>query len=370
MANLRLPGPTPVPPDVHEAMSKEMIDHRGVEFADLIRRTTANLKRAFQTENDVFTLTSSGTGAMEAAVVNTLSPGDRVLGVTIGNFGDRFLKIASAYGASVNELKFPDGEAADPEQIRQALRDDPAVTAVLVTHNETSTGIANDLEAIAGIVKGDFGKLILVDAISSLGSVKLPVDEWELDVVVAGSQKGWMCPPGLAMISFSERAWKAAETSAMPKFYFSLAEAKKSLSAGQTPWTPAVSLLFGLDYAVQRMLARGDMEAVYAFHQEIAQYTRDGLRAMGIGLVAKDEARASNTVTAAWVPDGVTDEALLAALRDDYDIIAAEGRGLLTGRVFRIGHMGHVSEDDIDDVFAALRDALPKLQGRSPVAVG
>ena len=369
MANLRLPGPTPVPPDVYEAMSKQMIDHRGVEFADMLARLTVNLQRAFQTRNDLYVLTSSGTGAMEAAVVNTLSPGERVLGVTIGNFGDRFLKIASAYGASVNELKFPDGDVADPEQIRQALKDDPASTAVLITHNETSTGITNDLETIAGIVKGEFNKLLLVDAISSLGSIKLPVDEWDLDVVVAGSQKGWMCPPGLSMISFSERAWKAAEASTMPKFYFSVAEAKKSVLAGQTPWTPAISLMFGLDYAVQKMLACGDMQAVYAFHQEIAQYTRDGLKAMGIGLVAKDECFASNTVTAAWVPEGITDEALLATLRDDYDIIAAEGRGLLTGRVFRIGHMGYVSKEDIDDVFGALRDALPKL-GYEPVKVG
>ena len=368
MANLRLPGPTPVPPEVYQVMSKQMIDHRGVEFADLIKRLTANLQRAFQTGNDLYVLTSSGTGAMEAAVVNTLSPGDRVLGVTIGNFGDRFLRIAEAYGADVTQLKFPDGEAADPDAIRSALEADPEISAVLVTHNETSTGITNDLETIAGIVKGEFGKLILVDAISSLGSIKLPVDEWGLDVVVAGSQKGWMCPPGLAMISFSEAAWKAAEASTMPKFYFSLAEAKKSLNAGQTPWTPAISLLFGLDYAVQHMLAQGDMQAVYDFHQEMAQYTRDGLKAMGLGLVASDERFASNTVTAAWVPDGITDEALLATLRDDYDIIAAEGRGLLTGRVFRIGHMGYVTKDDLDDVFSALRDALPKL-GYEPANV-
>ena len=304
MANLRLPGPTPVPPEVYEAMRKEMIDHRGVEFAEMLRRTTANLKRAFQTENDLYVLTSSGTGAMEAAIVNTLSPGERVLGVTIGNFGDRFLKIAAAYGASVNELKFPDGDVAVPEQIRQALKDDPDVTTVLVTHNETSTGITNDLETIAGIARGEFDKMILVDAISSLGSIKLPVDEWGLDVVVAGSQKGWMCPPGLAMISFSERAWKAAETSKMPKFYFSMTEAEKSLKMGQTPWTPAISLLFGMDYAVQQMLSRGNMQAVYDFHQEIAQYTRDGLKAMGIGLVAKDERFASNTVTAAMGAGG------------------------------------------------------------------
>ncbi len=369
MANLRLPGPTPVPPEVYQAMSKQMIDHRGVEFADMIARLTANLQRAFQTKNGLYVLSSSGTGAMEAAVVNTLSPGQRVLGVTIGNFGDRFLKIASTYGADVKQLKFPDGDVADPNEIRQALEGDPSITAVLVTHNETSTGITNDLETIAGIVKGEFDKLLLVDAISSLGSIRLPVDEWDLDVVVAGSQKGWMCPPGLSMISFSERAWKAAETSTMPKFYFSMAEAKKSLALGQTPWTPAISIMFGLDYAVQHMLAQGDMQSVYDFHQEMAQYTRDGLKAMGLGLVAKDERFASNTVTAAWVPEGITDEALLAALRDDYDIIAAEGRGLLTGRVFRIGHMGYVSKEDLDDVFAALREALPKL-GYEPAKVG
>ena len=361
MANLRLPGPTPVPPDVVEAMSKQMIDHRGAEFAEMLRRITANLQRAFLTQNDVFVFTSSGTGAMEAAIVNTLSPGERVLAVSVGNFGDRFARIATAYGADVNVLKFPDGEAVDPERVRQALKDDPAVSAVLVTHNETSTGITNELEAIAGIVKGEFDKLILVDAISSLGSINLPVDAWDLDVVIAGSQKGWMCPPGLAMISFSERAWKASETAKMPRFYFSLAEAKKSFGLGQTPWTPAISLMYGLDHALQQMLAQGDMESVYAFHQKIARYTRDGLKALGLKLVATEEKYASNTVTAAYLPEGIKDEDLLNMLRDDYDIIAAEGRGLLAGRVFRIGHMGYVSTEDIDDVLAALKEALPKL---------
>ena len=369
MANLRLPGPTPVPDDVFKAMTKQMIDHRGVEFAELMVRLTGNLQRAFETTNDLFVLTSSGTGAMEAAITNTLSPGERVLAVTVGNFGDRFSKIASTHGADVNQLKFPEGQAADPEAIRQALKDDPAITAVLVTHNETSTGITNDLETIAGIVKGEFDKLILVDAISSLGSIRLDVDGWDLDVVCAGSQKGWMCPPGLAMISVSERAWKAAESSTMPSFYFNLADAKKSLKIGQTPWTPAVSLLFGLDFAVQKMLASGDMQAVYDFHREIAGYTRKGLSDMGLELVAKEERFASNTVTAAFVPEGITDEALLSMLRDEYDIIAAEGRGLLAGRVFRIGHMGYVTKEDIDGVFDALREALPKL-GYSPVPVG
>ena len=369
MANLRLPGPTPVPPDVVEAMSKEMIDHRGAEFAEMLRRITANLQRAFLTQNDVFVFTSSGTGAMEAAIVNTLSPGERILAISVGNFGDRFTRIAKAYGADVNVLKFPDGEAVDPERVRGALKDDPAVSTVLVTHNETSTGITNELEVIAGIVKGEFDKLILVDAISSLGSINLPVDAWDLDVVLAGSQKGWKCPPGLAMISFSARAWKASETATMPKFYFSLAEAKKSFGLGQTPWTPAISLMYGLDHSLQQMLAQGDMESVYAFHQQIAQYTRDGLKALGLELVATEEKYASNTVTAAYLPEGIKDQDLLDMLRDDYDIIAAEGRGLLAGRVFRIGHMGYVSTDDIDEVFAALKEALPKL-GYEPAKTG
>ncbi len=367
MPNLRLPGPTPVPDDVVEAMSRPMVDHRGPLFKELLTRLTGNLNRAFETTNDVYLLTSSGTGAMEAAVTNTLSPGDRVLAVSIGNFGDRFSKIAKVYGAQVTDLKFPEGVAADPEQVREALQADPSISAVLVTHNETSTGITNDLEAIARTVKGEFDKLLLVDAISSLGSIRLPTDEWGLDVVISASQKGWMCPPGIAMIAVSPRAWEAAKTARMPRFYFDLSAARASADNGETPWTPAISLLFGMDYAVQKMLAHGDMQAVYDFHARIAQYTRDGLTALSLKLVAADLKRASNTVTAVWLPEGITDQQLLGMLRDDYDIVAAEGRGLLTGKVFRIGHLGYVTESDIDHVLTALRAALPRL-GFAPAA--
>ena len=361
MTNLRLPGPTPVPDDVVAAMGKPMIDHRGVAFAEIFNRLTENLKKAFETKNDVLVLTSSGTGAMEAAIANTLSPGDKVLAVSIGNFGDRFSRIAKIYGADVVDLKFPEGEAADPDEVRQSLKDNPQVTTVLVTHNETSTGITNDLETLSRIVKGEFDKLLLVDAISSLGSMRLRTDEWRLDVVVSASQKGWMCPPGIAMIAVSPRAWEAAKLSTMPKFYFDLTQAHKSAALGQTPWTPAISLIYGMDHAVQKMLATGNMQAVYDFHAHIAQYTRDGLMSLGLKLVAKDLKHASNTVTAAWLPEGITDEALLSMLRDEHDIVAAEGRGRLAGKVFRIGHMGHVSEEDIDDVVGALRVALPRL---------
>jgi aspartate aminotransferase-like enzyme len=369
MANLRLPGPTPVPDDVVAAMSQPMIDHRGVAFKEIFDRLTANLQKAFETKNDVFILTSSGTGAMEAAVTNTLSPGERVLAVSIGNFGDRFSKIAKTYGADVTDLKFPEGEIADPDAVRQALKDNPEVTTVLVTHNETSTGITNDLEALAKVIKGEFNKLILVDAISSLGSIRLATDAWELDVVISASQKGWMCPPGVAMISLGSRGWEAAHRASMPRFYFDLAEAKTSADKGQTPWTPAISLIYGMDFAVQKMLANGDMQAVYDFHASIAQYTRDGLTDLGLKLVATDVKYASNTVTAAWLPEGISDQALLGMLRDDYDVVAAEGRGRLAGNVFRIGHMGYVSEQDIDGVLTALRQALPRL-GFTPAAAG
>ena len=361
MTNLRLPGPTPVPDDVVEAMSRPMIDHRGVAFKEMLLRMTENLQAAFQTKNDVLVLTSSGTGSMEAAIVNTLSPGERVLNVSIGNFGDRFGEIARAYGADVRTLKFDEGLAADPDAVRDALSADADITAVLVTHNETSTGITNDVEAIAGVVKGEFDRLLLVDAISSLGSIRLLTDEWGLDVVTSGSQKGWACPPGLAMISVSERAWHAHERATMPRFYFDIAAAKRSLGSGQTPWTPAVGLCYGLDHALRKMLAGGDMQATWDFHAQIAQYTRDALTGLGLQLVAQDLKHASNTVTAAYLPEGVTDKALLGMLRDEHDIIAAEGRGVLAGRVFRIGHMGHVTTEDIDGVIAALRIALPKL---------
>ena len=369
MPNLRLPGPTPVPPDVVEAMSQPMIDHRGVAFREMLLRMTANLKMAFNTTNDVYFLTSSGTGALEAAVTNTLSRGQHVLAVSIGNFGDRFSRIATAFGADVVDLKFPEGESAPPDAVRDALAADPAITAVLVTHNETSTGITNDIEGIAKVVKGEFGKLILVDAISSLGSIKLLTDAWDLDVVASASQKGWACPPGVAMISFSKRAWEASEKADMPRFYFDLREAERYLELGQNPWTPAVSIFYGMDHALTKMLARGDMNETWDFHARIAQYTRDALTGLGLRLVATDLAHASNTVTAAYLPDGVTDEALLGMLRDEYDIIAAEGRGKLAGKVFRIGHMGYVSTEDIDDVTAALREALPRL-GFVPTAAG
>ena len=357
--NLRIPGPTPCPEEVLQASARPMINHRGPEFRNLLLRVTDRLKQAFQTQEDVLILTTSGTGAMEAAVVNTLSPGDKVLAVSIGYFGERFSQIARIYGAQIQDLSFPWGTAADPDQVRQALKADPEIKAVLVTHNETSTGVTNDLETIAGIVKGEFDRLLLVDAISSLGSIPLPVDEWQCDVVMTGSQKGWMTPPGLAMVSVSQRAWQAASQATMPRFYFDFASAKRYLERGQTPATPAVSIFFSLDVALEMLFQEG-MEEVYRRHARIAQRTREGVKALGLSLLP-NERIASNTVTAIRVPEGVNGRELTAMLRQEYDTIVGGGQGPLEGQIFRIGHLGYVSEQDIDDTLAALREALPHL---------
>ncbi len=256
MVNLRIPGPTPLPDEVLKAISRQMINHRGQEFKQLLADVTAKLKTLFQTKNDLFLLTGSGTGGLEAAVVNTLSPGDKVLSVSVGVFGDRFANIAKQFGAEVTPLTFEWGKAADPDAVRKALQADTKIKAVMVTHNETSTGVTNDLKSISTIVK-EFDKLLLVDAISSLGSIELPVDEWHCDVAISGSQKGWMVPPGMAMVSVSEAAWQAHAKAKMPRFYWDFTRAKNYLAKSETPWTPAISIVFGFAVSLDMMLKEG-----------------------------------------------------------------------------------------------------------------
>jgi aspartate aminotransferase-like enzyme len=352
---------------VLEAMSRQMINHRGPQFAELLARITEGLKELFQTQHDVFVLSCSGTGVMEAMVVNTLSPGDRVLGVSIGAFGDRFATIAETYGADVERLAFDWGMAADPEAVAQALAADSSCRAVLVTHNETSTGVTNDLEAIARAcrrVQPDV--LILVDAISSLGSLPCAVDAWDLDVVATGSQKGWMVPPGLAMVSVSPRAWEAFERAKMPRFYFDFGKAKEFLAKGQTPWTPAVSIFYALDVALQRLVAEG-IEGIVHRHQRLADLTRQGVKSLGLQIFA-DEQHASNTVTAVRVPEGVEGAALNKMMREEYGVVLAGGQAKLAGKIFRIGHLGWVSEEDIRATIDALRSALPRVGYQLPEA--
>ena len=357
MEELRIPGPTPCPPEILQATARQMIDHRGSEFVKIMNRMTDKLKQAFMTKNDLLTFTGSGTGGMEAMVVNMLSPGDRVLAVTIGSFGDRFINIAKKFGADVVPMNVEWGQAADPDAIRKALQADAKIKAVLITHNETSTGVTNDLGAISKVVKG-MDKLLLVDAISSMSSIRCPVDEWNLDVVASGSQKGWMVPPGLVFVSVSPEAWKAHANAKMPRVYWDFTQAKTYLERGQTPWTPAVSIVFAMDIALDMILKEG-LDNVFARHAKAAKAARDGVKSLGLTLYG-DEKHASNTVTAVDCPKGVEVKNLRKILREEYQVVLAGGQGKIEESIFRIGHLGWVNEADIKKVLVALKAALPK----------
>ncbi|MCK4965009.1 MAG: alanine--glyoxylate aminotransferase family protein, partial [Dehalococcoidia bacterium] len=272
-------------------------------------------------------------------------------------FGDRFADIAETFGAHVERLSFEWGTAVDPQEVRKALSKDAGIKAVLVTHNETSTGLTNDLEAISAVVR-EYDKLLIVDAISSLGAINLPVDRWGCDVVVTGSQKAWMSPPGLAMVSVSERAWKAHARAKMPRFYWDFAKAKKSLDKLQTPFTPAVSMFYALDAALE-LFQREGLQNIFARHARIAAKTRDEVKSLGLSLFA-DERYASNAITAIKATKGLDSKKLLKILREEYDTVLAGGQQRLDGQIFRIGHIGYVSEQDIDAVVTALKAALPK----------
>ena len=357
--NLRIPGPIPVPEDILDLMSRPMINHRGPEFEEILFRTTDRLKQVFETQGDVYILTASGTGAMEAAVVNTLSRGDKVLNVTVGVFGERFGEIAEVYGAEVETLAFPYGTAVDTREVRKALSRQPDIKAVLVTHNETSTGVTNDLEAIGKVVKGEFDKLLLVDGISSVCSLPLSADAWGCDAVATASQKGWMLPPGLAFISFSARAWQAHAVSDMPKFYLDMAQYKRYLEIGQPPYTPSLSLMFALDYALDKILDEG-LGSVFERHATVGRLTREGVKGLGLSLFP-DESVASDTVTAVVVPESVDAGQLIGKVREDHDVVLAGGQKSLNGKIFRIGHMGSTTDDEIEQTIAALAEVLPKV---------
>ena len=359
-SHLRVPGPTPLPDPVRSAGSWQMVNHRGPEFAALMGRVVPALQRGFRTANDVVLVGASGTGGLEAAIVNHLSPGDPVLAVSIGAFGDRFAKVATRYGADVTVLAVEWGRAGEPAAVRDAIEGmgragrDPV--AVLLTHNETSTGVTNPIAALAAAVRDAApGALLLVDAISGLGAVPFDTDGWGLDVVVTGSQKSWMVPPGLTMLAVSPRAWEAAERATMPRFYFDLKAHLDAAAKGSTPWTPPVSVCFQLDVALGLIEAEG-YPAVFARHAACGAATRAGLGALGFHLFA-DPAHASDTVTAALVPGDLDWKSFNADLRRR-GLTLAGGQGKLTGQIFRVGHLGHVTVDDILAALDILEEAL------------
>jgi len=340
-------------------MGKQMINHRGGQFGDMLKRVTGKMKQLYQTENDLYVLAGSGTGGLEAAVVNMLSPGDKVLSASNGVFGKRFADIAEAYGADVTRLQFEWGKPVDPDGVRIALKSDPEIKAVLLTQNETSTGVTSDVKTIAAVIN-EFDKLIIVDAISSMGCIDFQVDAWKCDVVVTGSQKGWMVPPGLAMVSVSERGWKAHAQAKMPRFYWDFTKCKSYFEKGQTPWTPAISIVYAIDVSLDMMLKEG-LSNIFARHAKLGDMTRKGVKSLGLSLFPADERYASNTVTAVNGSEKVNAPKLQQVLREEFKVVVSGGQGDLTGKIFRIGHLGWVTEADIKETLGAIGKALPKV---------
>lgn len=362
--NLRLPGPTPLPPTVQAAVGRDMINQRGPEFAALLTDLCARIPALHRSvEADVLFYPSSGTGGLEASIVNLFSPGDTVISAAIGYFGERSVKIAEAYGLNVVHCPIPWGKAAEPEVVRQALDDHPAAKAVLTTHNETSTGVTNDLAAL-GRLCAERDVLFVVDAISSMVALPLHMDDWGCDLVISGSQKAWMCPPGVALLAVGPRAWAAHRRATLPRYYWDFTLTKEAHDKGFSPATPALSIMFGLQAACDLIEDEG-LENVWARHAALGALVRRRVVAMGLGVFG-DPAHVSDTVTAIDVPAGVTPAALLERLRSGYDVILANGQGPLADRIVRFGHLGWAHEPEINAALDALAAALRDLGYAAP----
>ena len=357
---LMIPGPTPVPETVLKAMGRHPIGHRSGEFQAIVRRTTEQLKWLHQTSSDVLVITGSGTAAMEAGIINTLSRGDKVICGDNGKFGERWVKVARAYGLDVDVIKAEWGQPLDPEAFRTALEADTAkaIKAVILTHSETSTGVINDLETIARHVKNHGTALTLADCVTSLGATDVPMDAWGLDVVASGSQKGYMLPPGLSFVAMSDRAWDAYEGSDLPKFYLDLGPYRKTAAKDSNPFTPAVNLYFGLEAALDMMQNEG-LEAIFARHARHRSAAQAGMKAIGMPLFAA-EGYGSPAITAV-APEGIDAEQLRKAVKEKFDILLAGGQDHLKGQVFRIGHLGFVCDRDVLTAVSAIEATLQAL---------
>jgi len=362
-----IPGPTPVPERVLLAMARHPIGHRSADFQQVVARTTEQLQWLHQTKGHVLVLAGSGTAAMEAGIINVLSRGDKVLCGDNGKFGERWVKVAKAYGLEVEVVKAEWGQPLDPEAFRAALEADTAkaIKAVILTHSETSTGVINDLETINRHVKAHGEALIVVDAVTSLGACSVPVDAWELDVVCSGSQKGYMIPPGLAFVAMGERAWAAQKRSDLPKFYLDLERYRKAADGNSNPFTPAVNLYFALEASLEMMQAEG-LEAIFARHDRHRRASAAAMKALGLPLFAA-EGCGSPAITA--VAPGFDAEALRKVVKSRYDILLAGGQDHLKGKVFRIGHLGFVCDRDVLTAVAAIEGALVEL-GHAPAQPG
>ncbi len=354
---LLTPGPTPLPPQVCEALARPIIHHRTPQFQSILKEVEEGLKYVFQTTNDVFILTSSGTGAMEAAVINLLSSGDSALVVQGGKFGERWTEICLNYGIAAEVIDVEWGRAVNPLDIDKKLKANPKIKVVFTTLCETSTGVTNDIEAIGKVVK-DSAAVLVVDAISGLGAIDLKTDAWNCDAVVSGSQKGLMLPPGLAFISLSLKAVKVMASVKCPRYYFDLKAAKKALDSTDTPFTPAIGLIIALCEAL-RMMKQDGLENIFQRHRKMAQATRAAVKALGLALFAPSAA--SDAVTSVKVPQGIDGEKLVKTMRDTYGVTIAGGQAELKGKVIRIAHMGYIEEFDIIMGISCLEKVLKQM---------
>lgn len=355
---LLTPGPTMIAPDTLLEMAKPIIHHRAPEFIPLMEEVRENLKWLFGTKNEVLVLAASGTGAMEGAVVNTLSAGDKALVVNAGKFGERWANICKAYCVNARIIKVEWGEAVNPSEIKKALEEEPDIKAVFIQASETSTGVMHPTKEIADIVKNYENTILVVDGITGVGVFPLPMDEWGIDILVTGSQKALMLPPGLAFAGLSDKAWKLVESSKLPKFYFDFKKELKNIKENQTAYTPAVSLIVGLSQVLKEMKKEG-LENVYKRHAQLAEATREGLKAMGLKLFAPTSP--SNAVTAVYAPEGMDAGKIVKFCRDRLGVTITGGQDHVKGKIFRIAHLGYYDRFDVITGLSAVEFALKSL---------
>ncbi len=368
--NLMIPGPTPVPEHVLSCMSKHPIGHRSGDFQEIVKKTTEKLKWLHQTTADVLTITGSGTAAMEAGIINTLSKGDQVICGENGKFGERWVQVAQAYGLNVKIVKADWGQPLNPNEFKMILEKDTdkKIKAVILTHSETSTGVINDLKAINNEVKNHGKAITIADCVTSLGACNIPMDEWGIDVIASGSQKGYMIPPGLSFVAMSKRAWEANALSDLPKFYLDLRQYLKTIEKNSNPFTPAINLYFALEASLTMMQTEG-LDNIFNRHARHQKATQEGIKAMGLNLFTKEEF-GSPAITAVK-PENIDAESIRKVMKDNFDILLAGGQDHLKGKIFRIGHLGFVNDRDIISVISSLESSLDKIgKLKAPIGKG
>ncbi len=362
---LLAPGPTPVPPEVLLSMAMPIIHHRSPDFLPVLDSAKKGLQWLFQTKNDVLILASTGTGGMVGAVNNFFNPGEKVLVINGGKFGERWTKIAQAYGLKVEEIVIEWGYSIKPDMVEAALKKDPDIKAVFVQATETSTGVYHDIEGLGKAIKNYPDTIFVVDAISALVAQDIKTDEWNIDIMIGGSQKGLMLPPGLAFVSISDKAWKKNETSKMPRFYFNFKKERENLAKNQTNFTSAVTLIIGLNEAI-KILQKEGLENVFKRHERLANATRESVKALGLDVYSKESP--SNSVTAIEMPEGIDGQLVYKTLREKYGITGAGGQDKAKGKIFRLAHLGYADTFDVITGIAALEMVLKQLG--HPVKLG